>query len=310
MLSGYSRDAVLDNNTVRWAGGSALAAWGRTDELSAGGTLGWDATSGDFPMRTLVTRNLLTEVGVWEKQSSCWFQAKAALTTIVGSVCFNGGRAGFNFNDGLGGGDEVHGNAIYNMNRESADHGSANSWDRQPFITTVFDGVTPSARMLPRNFSHNFFSTNYGGGNGPVDNDDGSLWYDIHSNFFVYGHQKFKVGAIRSYSNVLAYVTDFAGKWSAQGEELLEPNAMLNNTVVFAGEQYHDCSWNGTTAARNALFGPNISVSGARCPGGRSLSLAQWQALDPAHNDVGSTWTAERPSGAAIVAMGRALVGM
>ena len=98
MISGYSRDAVLHNNTVRWTGGSALAVWGRTDELSQGGTLGWDATSGDFPQRTLVSSNLVTEVGVWEKQSSCWFQAKAALTELVGNVCFNGGRAGFNFN--------------------------------------------------------------------------------------------------------------------------------------------------------------------------------------------------------------------
>ena len=69
MLSGYSRDAVLSNNTVRWTGGSALAAWGRTDELSSNGTLGWDATAGDFPQRTLVAGNLLTEVGVWEKQA-------------------------------------------------------------------------------------------------------------------------------------------------------------------------------------------------------------------------------------------------
>ena len=30
------------------------------------------------------------------------------------------------FNDGLGGGDQVHDNAIFNMNRESADHGSIN----------------------------------------------------------------------------------------------------------------------------------------------------------------------------------------
>jgi len=101
MISGYSRDAVLHNNTVRWTGGSALAAWGRTDELSQGGALGWDATSGDFPQRTLVSSNLVTEVGVWEKQSSCWFQAKAALTELVGNVCFNGGRAGFNFNVSL-----------------------------------------------------------------------------------------------------------------------------------------------------------------------------------------------------------------
>lgn len=99
-----------------------MAAWGRTDEISANGTLGWDATAGDFPWHTAVTGNLITETGIWEKQSSCWFQAKAAQSTVTGNVCFNLARAGFNFNDGLGGGDEVHGNLIFNSCRESADH--------------------------------------------------------------------------------------------------------------------------------------------------------------------------------------------
>lgn len=71
-----------------------MAAWGRTDEVSANGTLGWDATAGDVPLRTSVTGNLVTETGVWEKQSSCWFQAKAALSTLEGNVCFNLARAG------------------------------------------------------------------------------------------------------------------------------------------------------------------------------------------------------------------------
>ena len=45
-------------------------------------------------------------------------------------------------------------------------------------MTNIADGVTPSAQMLPRNISHNFLATNYGGGNGAVDNDDGSLWFE------------------------------------------------------------------------------------------------------------------------------------
>jgi hypothetical protein len=123
MLSGYARDSLLAGNSFRWTGGSAMVAWGRTDEVSAGGTLGWDATGGDFPLRTAVVGNLASEVGVWMKQSSCWAQFKAALSTLEGNVCFNVGRAGYNFNDGLGGGDEVHANLVFNTNRESADHG-------------------------------------------------------------------------------------------------------------------------------------------------------------------------------------------
>lgn len=35
------------------------------------------------------------ETGIWEKQSSCWFQAKTAQTTLEGNLCFNLARAGF-----------------------------------------------------------------------------------------------------------------------------------------------------------------------------------------------------------------------
>jgi hypothetical protein len=123
MLSGYARGAALTRNSFRWIGGSAAVAWGRTDETSQDGTLGWDATAGDFPMGTTVAGNLASEIGVVAKQSSCWAQFKTATSTLTGNVCFNVARAGFNFNDGVGGGDDVHDNLIFNTNRESADHG-------------------------------------------------------------------------------------------------------------------------------------------------------------------------------------------
>jgi hypothetical protein len=43
--------------------------------------------------------------------------------------------------------------------------------------------------MLPRNISHNMLVGNYGGSNGCVDNDDGSLWFDNNNNYATYGHQ-------------------------------------------------------------------------------------------------------------------------
>ena len=45
---------------------------------------------------------------------------------------------------------------------------------------------------------------NYGGTNGAIDNDDESLRYENNHNLHIYGHQKFKTGAIRSYGNVIA----------------------------------------------------------------------------------------------------------
>ena len=49
---------------------------------------------------TMVTGNIMRESGIWEKQSSCFFQAKTAGTTLLRNLCFNLPRAGFNFNDG------------------------------------------------------------------------------------------------------------------------------------------------------------------------------------------------------------------
>ena len=134
MLSKYHRNATVRDSEFAWLGGSAIALWGFTDELSDDGAHGYDGTGGDFPLRTTIEGNLFREIGIWEKQSSAVFQAKAARTTIRKNVAFNLARAAINFNDGFGGGDLVSENVLFNTCRESSDHGPINSWDRQPFL--------------------------------------------------------------------------------------------------------------------------------------------------------------------------------
>jgi hypothetical protein len=98
MLSKYHRNATISNSELRYIGGSAMAGWGWTDELSDGGVHGYDGRGGDFPRFTLIKNNIVRELGLWEKQASAWFQAKTAQTTIVNNLFFNGPRAGVNFN--------------------------------------------------------------------------------------------------------------------------------------------------------------------------------------------------------------------
>ena len=62
-----------------------MVAWGETD--------GIDGTKGNQPRGTLVKSNLCHEIGLYEKQSSCWFQAKTAQTKIDSNLFFNGPRA-------------------------------------------------------------------------------------------------------------------------------------------------------------------------------------------------------------------------
>ena len=47
------------------------------------------------------------------------FQAQTQGTTLAKNICFNGPRAGFNFNDGMGGGDVLAQNLVFNMVRET-----------------------------------------------------------------------------------------------------------------------------------------------------------------------------------------------
>ena len=67
-LSGYNRRALLEDNELSWLGDTAMGAWGYTDEH--------DGTGGDQPRGTVVRRNVCHELGVFELQSACWFQAR------------------------------------------------------------------------------------------------------------------------------------------------------------------------------------------------------------------------------------------
>jgi hypothetical protein len=56
--------------------------------------VGPDGRGGDQPRGTKVVGNIVKEIGIWQKQSSAWFQAVTAQTLFAGNVVFNGPRAG------------------------------------------------------------------------------------------------------------------------------------------------------------------------------------------------------------------------
>jgi hypothetical protein len=53
-------------------------------------------------------------------------QALAHHNFLIGNVMYNGPRAAININDGLIGGDIIEGNLVFNMVRETGDHGCFN----------------------------------------------------------------------------------------------------------------------------------------------------------------------------------------
>merc|ERR1712083_892947 len=152
----------------------------------------------------------------------------------------NGPRAGINLNDGFGGGEEISNNLIFSTCRESGDHGPINSWDRQPYLTTVAHG-SASLDMGWRNIHHNFLIDNYSPQE-DVDNDDGSQFYATHDNFLVYGGRGMKndFGGHDNhhYNNVDAYVGSGLGVTTTiPGHE----DYFYGNYVVMTGTSVGTC---------------------------------------------------------------------
>ena len=63
-------------------GASAFAAWGWTSRCLNGNCsvrlpypVGPDGRGGEQPRHTTISHNLVREIGIWQKQSSMWFQA-------------------------------------------------------------------------------------------------------------------------------------------------------------------------------------------------------------------------------------------
>ena len=58
--------------------------------------------------------NIVHEIGMHERQSSAWSEAKACLSEVRGNIFFNMPRAAINKNDGFGGGTVIAENLLFN----------------------------------------------------------------------------------------------------------------------------------------------------------------------------------------------------
>ena len=282
MISGYNRNATVQRNEFVWIGDTAIASWGDTTGTTVPG-MGWDGTDGNQPRFNRILYNFVHELGIWEKQSSFYFQAKSCQNEIRGNIFFNGPRAGINFNDGFGGGSNITENLLFNTCRESGDHGPFNSWDRQVYVTKVKNGTAQPDKAYDNIYS-NFIIANYNSQEA-IDNDDGSNNYNTHDNFFAYSGNGMKndFGGHDNHhhNNIYAYVGHGYG---IVGQLPGHVDMFYDNTVVMTKDGDYGngaCSGSAMTVVHdNRIHTPTGKVT--EC----GMSLKDWQAKG---NDPGTT---------------------
>ena len=294
-LSNYVRNAVIEANEFRYTGDSAIAALGSTELI--------DATSGNQPRGTRIINNLMHENGIYGKQSAAFFQSLTCQTVFDGNILFNGPRDGLNYNDNLGGGNELKNNLAFNFVRETADCGPFNFFDRVPYITKVYNEEPKLGPALSK-ISYNFIITNYHSIY-PLDHDDGSSYWEDTNNFLVYGgyknhigHSKVTRGNIYVRPDAYHYNNRevFFGTWpycaidldsvigkSGWGEVWANNTCIINHPNVYnfttcTCDPDKDITGLVPVTFNNHFYVPNTTLN-IRC-GKDDLTLAQYQDME------------------------------
>ena len=213
MLLGYHRGAAVRDSEFSWLGASAVLLWGRTTGGPVRG-MGPDTRAGEQPRGTVVERCVFRELGITMKQSSAVFQAEAGLSTVRDCLVYNGPRACININDASLGGSLISGNLLFNLCRESGDHGPINSWQRTPFFNDL-RGYT-STRQLTDEVAGNVVLANYNS-MAALDTDDGSAYFDVHHNLFSYAPFALKSdigGHGKSFHDNVLFIENLFGQWN------------------------------------------------------------------------------------------------
>jgi len=210
-VDGYGRDDVIDDNEFAGSGASDVVVLGLESAARQASTWGSvqttmsDTTPGpqseDYPRDITVSNNLMTRMGRYEKQSAGVQISRAARVTVAHNTIHDGPRAAINIGDGTWGGHRILANDIWDMVRETGDHGPINTWGRDRFwpIGDATDAQRRSWSALDQ------LATTVIEGNRirhdsawAVDLDDGSSHYVIRHNLFLDAGTKFREGFGRS----------------------------------------------------------------------------------------------------------------
>ena len=238
---GFLGNSNITHNEFKWIGNSAIAFQGRYHLH--------DATGGFYPQDNLVANNHAHETGMFDIESSFYFESVSGHNQVINNIMYNGPRAAINFNDGGVGGTVTRGNLIFGHGRESSDHGPINSWDRCPFKTLRGQyGNTPSQDQLfvpAKRFISRNFVMNGGILFDCITHDDGASHYVDTNNVLMYGGNQNNNAYYNAFDNNLMIQPHINSNYPMPGYDALNcdsdstGNSANGNTIIMKG---HECS--------------------------------------------------------------------
>jgi hypothetical protein len=86
LLSNSVQNTTIHANEFVQVGDSAV--------VSVGSSVGIVGTAPTFPRGNVISNNHMHEIGLYGKQTSCYFQALGQHNTLENNLCYNGPRAG------------------------------------------------------------------------------------------------------------------------------------------------------------------------------------------------------------------------
>ena len=325
LLQHYVRASVVTRSTFNDIG--------ETPILFLGSANGINGTLGTQPWGNEASHNYVQKWGVWGRQAAGYFEGLAGENNVSFNVFHDGPRAGANFNDGFGGGLHFEGNLLFNVVQDTGEHGSTNSWDRQPMLWRLHGDVEAELSSIaavrsigPSNF---VFRNSFRGATSnkwALDKDDGSSNYDEHGNIILYGASKDRDGLQRMVrDNLFLYPNQMPLEDTTNTKQAMafQVNGyawdfFVNNTLVMEGSDglatVYSCTGGGNDPLPENLKGNTFLVLGganaskdvhfsAGACGSKAEGWVAWQA---AGFDKGTTLSYVEKTSEELIAMAKA----
>jgi hypothetical protein len=333
-MSAYNNHNVVKNCSFLNTGASCVLLMGLRSSIRcpnywiqpAGNTLANPACSDvapgpltqDYPRNCVVYNNLMDTLGVFEKQVSGVCFSATEFDTIRHNSMGHMPRAGINFCDGCWGGTVVDYNWVYDVVKETSDHGPFNAWgrDRNAIAgsgnraATYYDARNPTyVRMNRFEAPAGMFG---------IDLDDQASNYFQEKNLILGAGFKLQWNRGNKYINNITTATNngnaqFHGVWgsTAQPSDHYGARNMIYATSTCV---YQFCCGSNPTQVYGTAtkWDSNMVYSTAGTPnesdwnncGSNTFTFAAWQTAgldvhsvvaNPTWTNTSQTWTGRTP---------------